>query len=204
MTKISPSKVEERSFVVEGPVSASCLGELAIDPEMSNFRPAEIQKDALLQIAADDYCKVFIAVSEKVIIGYLAFHQPHELTRWSSLPFILELGAVEISPRWRRQGVGKSLITAAGRHGFMENHVVISLEYAWHWDLEGSGLDMWSYKDVLYRLFSKIGFRVYQTDDPDIMEHPANFFMARVGKNINENQRGDFLNHLYLDSLTYK
>jgi acetoin utilization protein AcuA len=190
--------MKKRSFTVEGPVTPSRLGELSIDPLIKNFRPAEVQKKALAQIASDEICKVFIAVSNETIIGYVAFHRPHELTRWSRLPFILELGAIEISPDWRNQGVTKALVQGAGNHGFMENHVVTSLEYAWHWDLKGTGLDIWSYQRVLSRLFSAIGFEIYRTDDPDILEHPASIFMARIGKNITEEQRSDFTNLLFL------
>lgn len=199
----SPDQMRKRSFKTEGPVTPSRLGDLAIDPGINNFRPAEVQKKALMQIASDDICKIFIAVSNETIIGYVAFHLPHELTRWHRLPFILELGAIEISPDWRHQGVAKAMVQTAGSHGFMENHVVTSLEYAWHWDLKGTGLDIWSYQNVLSRLFSAIGFEIYRTDDPDILEHPASIFMARIGKNITGEQRDDFLNMLILGEKRY-
>lgn len=194
----SPDINKMQSFTVEGPVTPSRLEELAIDPGIKNFRPAEVQKKALVQIASEDICKVFIAVSNETIIGYVAFHRPHELTRWSRLPFILELGAIEISPDWRNRGVAKAMVRAAADHGFMEDHVITSLEYAWHWDLKGTGLDIWSYQNMLSRLFKTIGFEIYRTDDPDILEHPASIFMARIGKNITGEQRNDFLNLLFL------
>lgn len=199
MLKNSSENTEKRSFQVEGPVTPSRLGELTIDPQIKNFRPAEVQKKALAEIASDEACKVFIAVSGAEIIGYVAFHRPHELTRWSRAPFILELGAIEISPNWRNQGVAKALVLAAENHGFMDNHVVTSLEYAWHWDLKGTGLDIWSYQNVLSRLFKSIGFEIYRTDDPDILEHPASIFMARIGKNITGEQRAQFLDLLFLN-----
>ncbi|MCL6559361.1 MAG: GNAT family N-acetyltransferase, partial [Firmicutes bacterium] len=171
---------------------------LNIDPALKNFRPADAQKKALMQIASENTCKVFIAVSGDEITGYVAFHRPHELTRWSRPPFILELGAIEISPNWRSKGVAKALVLAAGNHGFMDEHIVTSLEYAWHWDLKGTGMDIWTYQNVLCRLFSSVGFEVYRTDDPDIIEHPANIFMARIGKNITEAQRAEFMDLLFL------
>jgi len=194
----SPETAGKRTFAVEGPVAPSRLGELTIDPLIKNFRPSDVQKKALMQIASDETCKVFVAVSDNEIIGYVAFHRPHELTRWSRLPFILELGAIEISPNWRNRGVAKALVLAAGEHGFMESHVVTSLEYAWHWDLKGTGLDIWSYQNVLSRLFGSIGFEIFRTDDPDILEHPASIFMARIGKDISEEQRGQFYDLLFL------
>ncbi|MCL5289829.1 MAG: GNAT family N-acetyltransferase [Eubacteriales bacterium] len=187
----------EKTFLVEGPVTSERLSELDIDPDIKNFRPAHIQKKALTQIASGEIEKVFIAVSQEKIIGYVAFHLPHEMTRWSKLPFIIELGAIEISPNWRYCGVAKALMIAAAAHGFMENHVVTSLEYAWHWDLKGTGLDMFSYQNVLYRLFSPVGFEVFCTDDPDIIEHPANIFMARIGKNITEEKKEQFMDLLF-------
>lgn len=203
MVNNSPDIMGKRSFEVEGPVTPSRLGELAIDPGIKNFRPAEVQKKALMQIASEEICKVFIAVSNEMIIGYVAFHRPHELTRWSSLPFILELGAIEISPDWRHQGVAKAMVQAAGSHGFMENHVMTSLEYAWHWDLKGTSLDIWSYQKMLSGLFKPVGFEIYPTDDPDILEHPASIFMARLGKNITGEQRSDFQNMLFLGEKRY-
>lgn len=142
--------------------------------------------------------KVFIAVSQELIAVYVAFHQPHELTRWARLPFTTELGAIEISPNWRSKGVVKALVRAAVGHGFMDDRVVTSLEYAWHWDLNGTGLDIWSYQNVLFRLFSSVGFEVFRTDDPDILEHPANIFMVRIGKDITEEQRKAFKDLLFL------
>ncbi|MCL6634914.1 MAG: GNAT family N-acetyltransferase [Peptococcaceae bacterium] len=199
----SPEIDKKPSFAVEGPVSPSRLAELGIDAGIKNFRPAEAQKKALVQIASDDACKVFIAVNNETIIGYVAFHRPHELTRWSSLPFVLELGAIEISPGWRSRGVARALVRAAESHGFMENHVVTSLEYAWHWDLAGTGLDIWSYQKMLSGLFSAVGFEIYRTDDPDILEHPASIFMARIGKNITGEQRRAFLSLLFLNEKRY-
>lgn len=198
MVNNSPDLKDNRVFSVEGPVAPSRLGELTIDPGIKNFRPAEVQKKALVQIASENSCKVFVAVSDEMIIGYVAFHRPHELTRWSRLPFILELGAIEISPNWRHKGVAKGLVRSAASHGFMEEHVITSLEYAWHWDLKGTGLNIYSYQNVLSRLFSSIGFEIYRTDDPDILEHPASIFMARIGKNITDEQRAEFTGLLFL------
>ncbi|MCL6639487.1 MAG: GNAT family N-acetyltransferase [Firmicutes bacterium] len=195
---MSNTNVDERTYRVEGPVTPERLAALQIDPSIKNFRPAELQKNALIEIASDAICKVFIAVSGEEITGYVAFHLPHELTRWARLPYIIELGAIEISPRWRGRGVAKELVKAAAADGFMRKHIVTSLEYAWHWDLRGTGLDIWSYQNVLFKLFSSVGFEVFRTDDPDILEHPANLFMVRIGEDITDEQRKEFMSLLFL------
>lgn len=199
MVSDSPVILDSRVLSFEGPVTPSRLGELAIDQGIKNFRPAELQKEALIKIACEEICRVFIALDEKKIIGYVAFHRPHELTRWSRLPFILELGAIEISPSWRHKAVGKRLIQAVVQDGFMENHVITSLEYVWHWDLQGTGLDPWSYQKILTHLFGAAGFQMYRTNDPEILDNPANIFMARIGKNITPEQRDQFFGLLYLE-----
>lgn len=197
MGKIIKDK-EKILFEVEGPVTPFRIGELEIDPAINNFRPAEAQKKALVNIASDDACYVFAAVSNGTIIGYVAFHQPEESSRWILLPFILELGAIEVAPGWRNHGVAKAMVLAAEKHGFMENYIITSFEYVWHWDLRGTGLDLWSYQRLMIRLFTSHGFEAYRTDDPDVMEHPANIFMARIGKNISEEQRKQFKDILIL------
>jgi len=66
----------------------------------------------------------------------------------------------------------------------MENYIVITTEYYWHWDLKGTGLNVWEYRKVMEKMMNAGGLEYYATDDPEISSHPANCLMARIGKNI--------------------
>ncbi|MFZ5648798.1 MAG: N-acetyltransferase, partial [Bacillota bacterium] len=43
---------------------------------------------------------------------------------------------------------------------------------------------VWEYQKMLTKLFARVGLNKTTTDDPDIIEHPANVLMVRIGKNI--------------------
>ena len=66
----------------------------------------------------------------------------------------------------------------------MEDYLVITTEYYWHWDLKGSGLSVWDYRKMMERMMKSVGFESFATDDPEITSHPANCLMARIGKRV--------------------
>ncbi|MCK9927443.1 hypothetical protein MXD62_09705, partial [Frankia sp. Mgl5] len=57
-------------------------------------------------------------------------------------------------------------------------------EYYWHWDLKGTGLDVWQYRKVMEKVMGSVGMTWMATDDPEICSHPANCLMALIGKNV--------------------
>ena len=75
---------------------------------------------------------------------------------------------------------------------FVENYIIITTEYYWHWDLKNSGLDVYEYKNLMIKLMKRAGYEVFQTNDPEITGHPANTLMARIGRNINDEQMQQF------------
>ena len=67
----------------------------------------------------------------------------------------------------------------------MENYIVISTEYYWHWDLKGTGLSVWEYRKVMEKVMGSVGNESgLPPTDPEITAHPANCLMARIGKNV--------------------
>ncbi|WP_337999117.1 GNAT family N-acetyltransferase [Desulfofalx alkaliphila] len=173
------------SIHLEGPVSASYLSRLTINEDLNNFRPAKRQKESLIKITDIPNGRVFIARHNNEIIGYVTFHHPDEYSRWHKHPWVLELGAIEITKSWRKYRVAHHLLKEAIiNNGFAEDFIIITIEYCWHWDLRGSNLTMWDYQRMLTKLFSSVGLRKRATDDPDILEHPANVLMVRIGKNV--------------------
>lgn len=169
---------------LEGPCNCDYISRLTMDQGLRIFRPPSRQQEALMLISNLPEGKVFIARFQDKIIGYVTFHYPDEYSRWSKHPYVLELGAVEVSPEWRNDKVAQYLLIEAFAHGFVENHIVITIEFCWHWDLKNSGLTMMNYQKILTRLFSAVGLQKRATDDPDITEHPANVMMVRFGKNV--------------------
>ncbi len=171
-------------ITIEGPVAGENLASLEIDENLNNFRTAIKQKQCLREIADSPDGLVYIARSGNLIVGYMTFHDPDPCTRWVNHPLVLELGAVEVSTSWRRYRIAKNLINLAFTNPLMRKRIVISMEYSWHWDLDGSGLNIWSYQKMLTRLFGSAGLVIVGTNDPEIMEHPANVLMARIGEDV--------------------
>lgn len=172
------------TVVLEGPVTAQEIAPLTMNEGLTNFRPPERQKQALMEITNLPDAMIFIARHEEEIIGYVTFHHPESFTRWSKHPRILELGGIEVSPAWRGCKVAENLLKVAFSYPVMENYIVITMEFCWHWDTRNTGLDVWAYQKMLTKLFGKVGLKKVTTDDPDILEHPANVLMARIGQNV--------------------
>jgi len=172
--------------IIEGPVERDYLASLLIDPNLSNFRNPGRQKEALMIVADSPEGMVYIARHGKAIIGYLSFHAPSPYTRWSRHPRILELGAIEVSVPWRRSGIASALLKKAFQNEHLEEYIVIACEFQQHWDLRGTKMNVWNYQRMLSRLYGSVGFKKRRTDDPEILEHPANILLVRFGSKVND------------------
>ncbi|MHB8170404.1 MAG: GNAT family N-acetyltransferase [Thermincolia bacterium] len=173
---------------LEGPISEAKLNQLAMDDGIKMFRPAAEQHKALIRIAGMEEGLIFIARHEETIVGYVTFHRPDGESRWAlELPrIILELGAIEVSSNWRRLSLGYALVETAFEDDSLEDYIVISTHYAWHWDLNGTGLTVWDYQKMLSKVMNKVGLQRRSTDDPEITAHPANMLKARIGQRVSK------------------
>lgn len=170
---------------LEGPVHPKHISLTEFDSGLKAFRPPHQQKKALLQIAQLEEGRVFIARLEQRVIGYVTFHKPDTFERWANGPKeLIELGAIEVAPYYRQFGVAKKILEVAFMNLEMEDYLVIATEYYWHWDLDGTGLLIWEYRKVMEHLFSHIGMVIKETDEEEIISHPANMLMVRYGKNV--------------------
>lgn len=174
------------TIIVEGPVTHSFLEKLDFHEDLKAFRPPKQQKEALVEIAGLEEGRIIIARNGNTVIGYVTYLYPDPLERWSEdfIENMLELGAIEVIPSYRGSGTGKKLLEVSFMDEEMENYLIITTEYYWHWDLKGTGLSVWDYRKMMERLMKSVGFEYYATDDPEITCHPANCLMAREGKNI--------------------
>ncbi|WP_449240582.1 GNAT family N-acetyltransferase [Desulfoscipio gibsoniae] len=178
----------------EGPVQPEYISELDMAPDLHVFREPHKQHKALVDIAASSDGMVYIARHQNVIVGYVTFHDPDKYSRWCKHGNILELGAIEVSPTWRKHKIGKKLMQLAFTNPIMDEKIVITIEFCWHWDLESTGLDIWQYQKMLSKVFGSTGLVRVPTDDPEILEHIANVMMARIGPRVPEEDVKKFEN----------
>ncbi|GLO66886.1 MULTISPECIES: GNAT family N-acetyltransferase [Oceanobacillus] len=175
-------------ITIEGPIPRKELEKYEFHSELTAFRPAPKQFEALLDIAEFPEGRIIVARTEDTIIGYVTYLHPDPLERWSTfnMEVLIELGAIEIIPAYRGARVASNLLKVSMMDNYMENYIIISTEYYWHWDLEGTNLSIWEYRKVMEKMMAAGGLLPAPTDDPEIISHPANCLMVRTGKNVTQ------------------
>ncbi|WP_424765897.1 GNAT family N-acetyltransferase [Paenibacillus sp. sgz302251] len=175
-----------RELILEGPVPPERLSGMTMHPALDAFRKPQEQHDALIEIAGLDEGRIILAREGDIIVGYVTFHYPDELERWSEggMTDLIELGAIEVADEYRGYRIGKRLIQLAFAEEQLENRIVFTTEYYWHWDLEGTKLNVWDYRKMMENLMKSVGMTWFATDDPEICSHPANCLMVRIGNEV--------------------
>jgi acetoin utilization protein AcuA len=173
-------------LIIEGPISPEKLASYEFHKDLVAFRPPAQQHKALIEIAGLPEGRIIVARSGHMIVGYVTYLYPDPLERWSEggMEDLIELGAIEVIPDFRGSRVGKNLLIVSMMDDAMEDYIIITTEYYWHWDLKGTGLNVWEYRKVMEKMMNAGGLVWYATDDPEISSHPANCLMARIGKGI--------------------
>ena len=179
-------EVPAGTIVIEGPVSPETLKKFDFHSGLNAFRPGPKQFQALLEIADLPESRIIIARLGEMIGGYVTFLFPDPLERWSNFHMedLIELGAIEIAPEFRGYKIGSKLLEISMKDDTMENYIVISTEYYWHWDLKGKQVSVWDYRKIMEKMMFAGGLTPAPTDDPEIISHPANCLMVRIGKNV--------------------
>lgn len=188
------TSADDYTVIIEGPITSNELNQFTFDDGLDAFRQPKDQFQAILEIADLNEGRIIICRIDNHIIGYVTFLHPDPLERWSdgNLPFIMELGAVEVTLPFRGYNLASHMLELSIKDHFVENYIIITTEYYWHWDLKNSGLDVYEYKNLMIKLMKRAGYEVFQTNDPEITGHPANTLMARIGRNINDEQMQQF------------
>ncbi|NSL51317.1 GNAT family N-acetyltransferase [Calidifontibacillus erzurumensis] len=173
-------------LIIEGPVEADLLENYEFHQDLTAFRQPEEQHKAIVEIARLPEGRIIIARQNNMIVGYVTYVYPDPLERWSegNMEDLIELGAIEVIPEFRGFGVGKNLLRVSMMDDAMEDYIIITTEYYWHWDLKGTGLNVWEYRKVMEKMMNAGGLVWYATDDPEISSHPANCLMARIGARV--------------------
>jgi acetoin utilization protein AcuA len=198
-------KTPQGNIFIEGPVSAQKLAEYEFHKDLIAFRPASQQHQALVEIAQLLEGRILIARERNMIVGYVTYLYPDPLERWSegNIENLIELGAIEVIPQFRGCGVGKNLLIVSMMDDAMEDYIIITTEYYWHWDLKGTGLNVWDYRKIMEKMMNAGGLSWFATDDPEICSHPANCLMARIGKRIKPESIQQFDQLRFLNRFMY-
>lgn len=193
--------IDNTQYVIEGPVPIQQLEGMTFDEGLYSFRYPNEQFEAIKEISELTEGRIFVLRHNQHIIGYVTYHYPDPLERWSSgkLPYLIELGAIEISLPYRYLHLGTELIKLSLSKDEIEDYIIITTEYYWHWDLKNSGLDVYEYKKLMQKLMGYGGLEVFATDDPEITSHPANCLMARIGSRITIKQLQAFDDIRYMN-----
>lgn len=193
------------TLVIEGPVSAETLKQLAFHEGLVAFRQPGQQHEALIEIADLPEGRIIIARSGNTIVGYVTFLYPDPLERWSEakLENLIELGAIEVVPEFRGAHVGQTMLKVAMLDDYMEEYIIITTEYYWHWDLQGTGLNVWEYRKIMEKMMNAGGLVWYATDDPEISSHPANCLMVRIGARVDQSSIQKFDQIRFMNRFMY-
>ncbi|MFU8688301.1 GNAT family N-acetyltransferase [Rossellomorea sp. FS2] len=198
-------KTTKGRIVVEGPISFEELAKLDFHEDLTAFRPAPQQHKALIEIAQLPEGRIIIARDENQIVGYVTYLYPDPLERWSQgkMKNLIELGAIEVIPKFRGASVGKTLLKVSMMDDHMEDFIIITTEYYWHWDLKGTGLNVWEYRKVMEKMMNAGGLEYFATDDPEISSHPANCLMARIGERVDPDSIQQFDQLRFMNRFMY-
>ncbi|MEB1806057.1 MAG: GNAT family N-acetyltransferase [Bacillaceae bacterium] len=161
-------------------------------PALNRFREAKEQQEALLA-TLEKGSRICIATDKDWIVGYTLILDPEENERWRALPYIKVLGAIEVAPTYRSEGIAKKLLQGICDEPQIEQFIILSIEYAWHWDLRMVDGDIQLYKALLKRLLQTQQFNETVTDDPDVAQYKHNFMMARYGDRVSSDQINQFM-----------
>ncbi|MBL5818600.1 GNAT family N-acetyltransferase [Bacillus sporothermodurans] len=179
-------KTTKGNLIIEGPIPSEQLSSFEFHQDLVAFRPPAQQHKALIEIADLLEGRIIIAREFNTIVGYVTFLYPDPLERWSQgkMENLIELGAIEVIPKFRGCSVGKSLLKVSMMDDAMEDYIIITTEYYWHWDLKGTGLNVWEYRKVMEKMMGAGGLKWFATDDPEISSHPANCLMVKIGNRV--------------------
>lgn len=163
--------------------------------ESGRYNPILSRKESLIDAAVQPGANVTLAYTEdKKVIGISILRYSHPDERWSKIGnrVMMEVSVTEVAGMWRSRGISKKLLGLLLDHPLREDRIIYMVGYSWTWDISGTGKSVIEYRNILINLFSHFGFRIYPTNEPNVMMRPENLFMARIGTNISENIRKRF------------
>lgn len=172
---------------------------LKLDSGLGNFAhySSIIQKlDVFERVASQPEGRVALGLGEDdSVVAYAACWYPDTTDRWSKLNGLMyEMGAVEVSRRYRHMKIAETVIGLILQDRFFDEKIAYMNGYCWHWDLDGTGLTMVQYRQMMHKFLKKLGFQEYYTNEPNIALREENLFMARIGSKVSEEHQKRFRN----------
>ncbi len=188
-TELSLAKgnVKICSFCSPDYIAGLCLQKTFI--EYPRYNPIITKIESLVAAAKKPDANVTLAIiCDNQIIGFAILKYPAPYERWIRVGenIMMEVAVVEVSRAFRSMGISKKLLEFVTDHPLKEDKIFYMVGYSWTWDLEEAGGTVMEYRNMMIRLFSRFGFKVFQTNEHNIMMRPENLFMARFGANIPE------------------
>ncbi|MBI4964631.1 MAG: N-acetyltransferase [Desulfomonile tiedjei] len=182
-----------------GPCPPGCFKDLKLDAGLGTFAhySSIIQKlEVFEKVALSKDGRVALALIEgATVIGYVTCAYPGPEERWSKLGELMyELAAIEVSRNFRHMQIGQAMLGALFGDAFFEDKITYMNGFSWHWDLDGTGLTMSQYRQVMMRLVKGFGFQECYTNEPNIAMREENLFMARTGSRVSEDDQKRFRN----------
>ncbi len=147
------------------------------------YRSIVTRKSHLYEIVKEEDSNLCLAVwEEKLIVGIGILEYPQKDQRWAQLgKWMMEVSVIEVIREFRGKGLAKGLLKSTTEHPLKERKILFMVGYSWTWDLVGTGLKVMEYREMLINLFQSEDFKVYQTNEPNVLLRPENLFMARIG-----------------------
>lgn len=194
-------ETERGPIEIENYRGPQALEELRVDDGICMFsrHDPERQKLALVNVSRTEGGNVTASVLGDLLVAYIGIHHPSERERWgkAGYPWLLELGAIEVSRNFRKMGLAEAMLGVTFDDPFYDDKIVITTGFTWHWDLEGTGMDKMQYRSVGLELFGRYGFMEMATDEPNIAMDSANLFLVRVGKDASFSKYQKFASLLF-------
>jgi acetoin utilization protein AcuA len=158
-----------------------------VQRKYARYHPLISSKESLAKAAVKPDANVTLAhTSESKIVGFAILEYPSSEERWRRVGgrIMMEVSVIEVTAAWRAMGISTRLLELLLDHPLKEDRILYMVGYSWTWDLDGKGVTAVAYRNMLVNLFSRFGFRTFQTNEPNIMLRPENLFMARIGARI--------------------
>ena len=159
------------------------------------YNPIISKVESLINAASHPDVNVTLAVtSENRIVGFSILEYPAPGERWlrTGDRVTMEISVVEVARPYRTGGLAKTILELALEHPKKEDRIVYMVGYSWTWDLEEFKKPVMEYRNMMVELFALFGFKIFQTNEHNIMMRPENLFMARIGANISQDTQNKF------------
>jgi GNAT superfamily N-acetyltransferase len=162
----------------------SLVERLQPDEGLRSFaRRADREQALLKRIAARPDSELVVAhTPEGVLIGQVSICAGDGW--WEGINDLYEV-AIEVSTNWRQLKLASALLQFALEPAYFEEVILFALGYAWHWDLDQTGMGSMRYGAMIRSLFQQVGFEQMYATEPNLHMDPANIFLARVGAHAN-------------------